>query len=185
MEDKRTEQHDLTPREKSAIFALAGGIIPDWITCFIAGHEKSTTDVQNQLGLKSNVSRWKHSNKVTKFYEECRERLNNYNQNETAPDNSNITDTNTGNNNTDSKHSKRGRKGGFIDYASPDNQTAKLNEIINTASNAGEALDALKVIISTQRADRDGAKEQKQVRAYLPKNCSSCLFYAKAKEKQG
>ena len=76
------------------------------------------------------------------------------------------------------------RKGArIIDYTNPENQTRKLNELINTASDAGEALDALKVIIQGQKADRDAAKEGKTVRAYLPVMCSGCPLYEKAAAK--
>ena len=82
--------------------------------------------------------------------------------------------------------SDAGRKGArIIDYTNPENQTRKLNELINTASDAGEALDALKVIIQGQKADRDAAREQKTVRAYLPVMCSGCPLYEKAAAKGG
>lgn len=71
----------------------------------------------------------------------------------------------------------------FVDYSSPAAQQAKLNELVNTASDPGEALDALKVIIQGQKADREAAKEGRVQRVYLPISCDSCPLYAKARKK--
>ena len=71
----------------------------------------------------------------------------------------------------------------FVDYSSPAAQRAKLNELINTASDPGEALDALKVIIQGQRADREAAKEGRVNRVYLPLTCDSCPMYQKARKR--
>ena len=71
----------------------------------------------------------------------------------------------------------------IVDYSDPANQARKLNELVNTANDPGDALDALKVIIQGQKADRDAAREQKTVRAYLPLSCNSCPFLEKARKK--
>ena len=71
----------------------------------------------------------------------------------------------------------------FVDYSDPANQRRKLNELVNKASDPGEALDALKVIISGQRDDKQAAKERRQVAAYLPICCNDCPLYQKARKK--
>ena len=71
----------------------------------------------------------------------------------------------------------------FVDYSSPAAQQAKLNELVNTADDPGEALDALKVIIQAQKADREAAREGRTVRAYLPQACTDCPMYQKARKK--
>jgi len=70
-----------------------------------------------------------------------------------------------------------------VDYTNPKNQADKLNELINTADDPSEALDALKVIISSQRADKESAKQGRQVRTYIPINCTDCPLYQGVKEK--
>lgn len=71
----------------------------------------------------------------------------------------------------------------FVDYSDPRAQRDKLNQLVNTADDPGEALDALKVIISSQKADREAAKEGKVARAYLPETCDACPLYQKARKK--
>ena len=71
----------------------------------------------------------------------------------------------------------------FVDYSSPAAQQAKLNELVNTASDPGEALDALKVIIQGQKADREAAKEGRVQRVYLPISCEACPLYQNARKK--
>lgn len=70
-----------------------------------------------------------------------------------------------------------------IDYSDPANQARKLNELVNSADDPGEALDALKVIISTQKADREAARDKKAVGAYVPITCYDCPLYLEAKNK--
>lgn len=70
---------------------------------------------------------------------------------------------------------------GTIDYTDPKKQKEKLNEIINTAKDSGEALDALKVIISGQKQDAEAAKNNKVQRFYTPLQCRDCPLYQKEK----
>lgn len=76
----------------------------------------------------------------------------------------------------------RAKVKGEIDYTDPDKQKEKLNEIINTAKDSGEALDALKVIIAGQRNDQDAAKQNKVQRFYTPMKCRECPLYRDAKK---
>lgn len=70
-----------------------------------------------------------------------------------------------------------------IDYSVPSNQIAKLNEIINGASDPAEALDALKVVIGKQG---ELAPEKKtfgqQIRTYLPLKCQACPLYQEKRD---
>ena len=79
--------------------------------------------------------------------------------------------------------SKRGPgSAAFVDYGRPENQMKKLNELINQADDPGEALDALKVVISRQEAlapeKRTAASKH---RVYLPLRCETCPLYQKEK----
>ena len=63
------------------------------------------------------------------------------------------------------------------DFTNPENQKRLLNELINSATDPHDKLDAVKVIISGQRDDRQAAREQKQVRFYLAQRCTECPLY--------
>ena len=72
-------------------------------------------------------------------------------------------------------------RAGIIDFTNPENQKRRLNQIVSKASTTGEALDALKIIIQTQRDDRQAAHDQQRPRYYLPMRCEVCPLYEKAK----
>lgn len=72
---------------------------------------------------------------------------------------------------------------GMIDFSIPENQRKKLNQLINTATDPGEALDALKLIISKQNELAPEERRESPVRVYLPLSCQDCPLYKKAKAK--
>lgn len=82
------------------------------------------------------------------------------------------------------REERRGRprrdKTGPDDYSDPRNQTKLLNEIIKGSDDNKEKIDALKLIMQGQKDDRDGARNQKQVRFYLPLTCDICPLRLKA-----
>ena len=80
---------------------------------------------------------------------------------------------------------KRIEYAGMTDYTDPDMQKRKLNEIINKAADSGEALDALKVIIQSQKNDQDAAKDNQVQRFYTPIQCRDCPLYQEKKSKLG
>ena len=173
---------DTTLREKAAIFALAAGYLKTWKECYIAAYPTAEIDAENLRSLPSIVTRWKNIPAVIAEFERARKYLEN-------------RDLDTEDKVRASIQHEKGETGGnerskgalekraFVDFSRPENQTAKLNELVNTADDTGEALDALKVIIATQKADRDAAKEGRVVRAYLPISCTDCPLYEKARKK--
>jgi len=189
-------QQKATDREKIALFALAAGIIPDTKTAYILSRDTPVDEARDLSAASSTASRWKTRDEITKVYEE----FTRYFIDRDAKNRAIGRDEERARLEQESNQSNpddNGQKGGgnvrakgrdnplFVDYSNPVNQSRKLNEIINRAGDAGEALDALKVIISTQRADRDAAKDNKIVRAYLPHNCHACPLYQCAREKGG
>lgn len=74
------------------------------------------------------------------------------------------------------------RRAAGIDYTDPVAQKAKLNEIIASAKDSGEALDALKVIISGQKDDKQAAKDNQIQRFYTPLQCKECPLYLAKKK---
>ena len=73
-------------------------------------------------------------------------------------------------------------RAGLIDFSIPENQRRKLNEIINGTADAGEALDALKLIISKQNELTPEVRREPMVRAYVPLRCYSCPLYIEKKK---
>lgn len=178
----------ISNRERVALFALAAGQIINWREAYIIANQNPENDVKKQTALNSTVSRWKGREEIQTAYktavaavvamkasqaEETQKQAARIDTDETGPGDSERTET------------KKGRPaGGPVDYSDPAQQTRKLNELVNTATDPGEALDALKVIIQSQRADREAAREGRRVQFYTPLRCRDCPLYAKARAKR-
>ena len=169
----------LTEREKAAIRLHVFGAVEDWRLLYEIAGGKGTDRPRT---LSHYVSQWNTSAKVQaeinaqqreKYAtdEALKERLLEEIKNEGRKE------VETGGN----EAPKRQKKG--ADYTNPNEQKKLLNDLINQTNDPGEKLDALKVIISGQRDDRQAAKEGRQVRAYLPITCKECPIYAKEAER--
>jgi hypothetical protein len=185
-----------TDREKAIVFALAGGIIPDTKTAYLLSRDAPVDYNRDSIALPSIATRWRQREDIARLYEEFTRYFIDRDAKQRAigreEERARLEQESNQSNPDEPGQRARGNvrtKGQenplFVDYSNPVNQSRKLNEIINKAGDAGEALDALKVIISTQRADRDAAKDNKVVRAYLPHNCHACPLYHAAHEKGG
>lgn len=173
---------DTTLREKTAIFALAAGYIKTWQQCYIAAYPDRENDAENLRSLPSIVSRWKSSPAIRNEFERAQKYMQNRDL-DTKDKVRAIIQQEKGETGDNERTKGTPQKRAFVDFSRPENQTAKLNELVNTADDTGEALDALKVIIATQKADRDAAKEGRVVRAYLPISCTDCPLYERARKK--
>lgn len=76
-----------------------------------------------------------------------------------------------------SRESGKNAAPGFVDYSIPANQIRKLNELVNTATDPGEVLDALKVILNKQ-GEIAPPQQDKPMRFYLPLSCKECHLKA-------
>ena len=176
----------VTEREKAVIFALAAGGIDTWEKAYLLSRNYSIEEAEQLKSIKPTVTRWKQRPDIVTIYnnaaavlkakedrikEEARQMMKEEGRTEEE-------ETGPADNNRTQK-----RKTARIDYSDPKAQTDKLNELINTADDPGEALDALKVIISTQKADREAARSQKSVIYYRPIRCNQCKLYQKAGKK--
>lgn len=168
----------ITEREKAAIRLHIYGGVNDWRLLFVmAGGEGPGS----ATGLASYVSKWKQSPKIKQEIADLtrqkaledeatiRREIERYEREGKKTDEG-----------VESLRPERETKKG-LDFYDPVNQKKLLNDLINTAKDPDEKLDALKIITATQRDDRQAAKEGRQVRAYLPLNCSDCPLYLKAK----
>ena len=167
----------LTPGEIAAAYYHVYGGCDDWTLLYAIADGRK--DKQVYEINRTSVSRWRNMEKITGLVEKLkieRDRAKSGpGENETADKGQ------AGSERTEKGPNLKSSK--FVDYSSPAAQQAKLNELVNTADDPGEALDALKVIIQSQKADRDAAKEGRVQRVYLPVSCDSCPLYAKARKK--
>lgn len=165
----------LTDRERAAIYWHIFGGVDDWKALYLAALDEPYTGPEKNLS--DFASKWKRTPKIQAYIETVREsrfkilqaaRQKGIEEGRAAVLDNVHTETETG-----------ARSTKFVDYSDPANQARKLNELINTADDPGEALDALKVIMQAQKADREAAKDNKIARYYLPLQCSGCPLLEK------
>ena len=166
---------NLSEREKAAIHLHIYGGVNNWPLLYRIAVPDSFPD-ESLKGLSDLASKWKRSPKIQTYLQTVQEQKFLYEQKIKA------AAIEAGDNvRTNSDMSTQKEKN--IDYSDPANQARKLNELVNSADDPGEALDALKVIISTQKADREAARDKKAVGAYVPITCYDCPLYLEAKNK--
>lgn len=176
--EKERNIKPLTDAEKIVLNAAANVDRPDWVNLFKFAHPESKAKDINSI-----VTRWKQKPRVKEYYTKL---LNDkYTQLEQAREEGRQEERrkkNDGNNETRNGATTT-QEDKVIDYSDPREQKKKLNELVNTASDPKEALDALKTIIASQKDDKEAAKEKKQIQAYLPVKCKSCVLYNEALKK--
>lgn len=175
----------LTDREKAAIYMHVFGGVDNWQQLYAIADSGNGTIDQASITNKY-PSRWKNTPKIQEYIKTLERKkydlLRDEREKGFQEGKDNVLNSVHNNSENGTNVPKRST---FVDYSNPENQTRKLNELVNSASDPGEALDALKVIIQGQKADREAAKEQKTVRAYLPQTCDNCPLYLKARKKVG
>lgn len=165
---------ELSLKDKVAVKSLVYGIVQNWSDAFKIAYDGTQKDIDKIKYLPTIVSRWKRSPKIQDFYNDC---LYQYKQQkQTLIEQYLREEGNQEKGKGESIHTKRG-KTALVDFSNPTNQMQKLNELVNNSDDVGETLDALKVIISSQKADRESAREGKQVKVYLPITCNECPLY--------
>jgi hypothetical protein len=183
------KRQPITHRERVALFALAAGYIENWTDCYIAASQENEETTRRRGGLNTTVQRWKARTDIRDAFQAAKNNLFEHDEQirriyqselDARGDNDNREDGTGGSVRTEERATGKRRT---VDYLNPENQAAKLNELVNRADSTGETLDALKVIIATQKADRDAARDGKQVKCYVPISCDSCPLYEKARKK--
>lgn len=169
---------ELTEREQAAIrlYLFENEEISP-VKLYRMAYAGSLKEVDSLKDLPASASRWLRSKKVSKYLDEQRAILNDRKAKERMKIESEVTariqaSADTG------KHTVPG----FVDYSDPKAQLAKLNELINTASDPGEALDAMKVLLSKQAELAPAREPEKVSRFYRPLCCDQCPLYAMAGE---
>lgn len=172
---------ELTPREKNALFGLASGFLDNWTECYIIAYDGPAEKVKTQTALNTSVSRWKNSAIVQREFELITERIE---RTKKAEREKIVRESDKGReNSTHTETAKPAQIDKYTDFSKPENQFKKLNELVNTATDSAETLDALKVIMSAQKADREAARDGKVVKCYIPITCKDCKLYQKAAKK--
>ena len=183
------KRQPITHRERVALFALAAGYIENWTDCFIVASQENEDTTRRRGGLNTTVQRWKARTDIRDAFQAAKNNLFEHDEQirriyQAELDEKGGKDNgNDGTGDNERPEIRRGSRRGTIDYLNPENQAAKLNELVNKSESAGETLDALKVIIATQKADRDAARDGKQVKCYVPMSCDICPLYEKARKK--
>ncbi len=164
----------LTPREEAAVrLYLYEGEDLSPVFVYKLAHRGSLEEVEHLADIAASASRWIRSKKVLQYMNEQRAIFNDRRDKERMKIESEVTariqaSADPG------KHTVPG----FVDYSQPSAQLAKLNELINTASDPGEVLDAMKVLLSKQAELAPARAPEKQQRFYLPLCCTECHIKA-------
>lgn len=167
----------LTPHELAAIYLHVYGGVSDWPQLYAIADGIKNLDNIN----RSTVYKWKCSAKIVELIRDLERKKQDTIDNAVNKALEQIKGNEGGNIRTDIENGPKKAK--IVDYSDPMNQARKLNELVNTATDPGEALDALKVIMQAQKSDREAAREQRVVRAYLPLTCSECPYLEKARKR--
>lgn len=177
----------ITDREKAAILAYNLGILPDAKTAYFVAEDKAVKDIP-QKALKSMISKWINSPKFTQFDDYVNRLLADRDSDarrrgrQEAEKRMQQGDARNEEEAGRSDHAET-QPGKTVDYYDPANQRKQINRIIQEASDDPKTqLDAIKAIQQTQRDDRQAARDQKQVKSYLPLRCLSCPLYTKARK---
>lgn len=180
-----------TDRERAALAALVLGIVDNWPDCYAIATDRSRAEFDRLADKNAPVSRWKNAARIVKAYKDMQNLIADQRAAARAEG------YQKGVQETRQKVDEEGRSNGvsadgqpaktlaLVDYSDPNNRKRLYNEVIRDAkSDPKTRLDAAKVFEQIQRDDKQAAREQKQVRAYLPLNCSDCPLYQKAREKR-
>ena len=167
----------ITLREMSAVrlhIYMDGDISPTVL--YRVAHPGSIETVEAISDLPAVSSRWWRSRKIQDFfavekahYEARRDAERNRIEAETI-------------NRIQAERAGHMDKSGLIDYSIPENQRAKLNELVNGASDPRDALDALKAMIQRQQDIAPVERKGNPVQYYRPLRCGECPLYLKEKK---
>ena len=189
---KVLKQKKITTPEIAALHMVVFAGEENWNKVFAAAAGEDYEECKGFNRLPQYASMWRHSQKVKNELQRLELVRDAMLQEERARAFEDGVQSAEGNFNTETEARIRLDKGkkkeaysGMVDYTDPDMQKRKLNEIINKAADAGEALDALKVIIQGQRNDQEAAKDNQVQRFYTPIQCRDCPLYQEKKESLG
>lgn len=178
-----TLSKNINTRELAALYYAVYANIDDWTEIYCIASDKEQDKPQGIKYLASMVSRWKNSDKIQKALTQIRDQktLNEHKQKTIWEQEREQT--------AESERKEKQPKKPIqpvIDYSNPENRKQLYNEVIRDAEDDPKTrLDAAKVFEQIQRDDKQAAREQKQVRSYLPLLCANCPLYQAKRAKMG
>ena len=182
----RTPIFNIIPEfERAAIALHILDGVKDWELLYLIAIGKNPNENNQIRDIRTKVRNWRDKHQTQLLLEDMQTRFQRIatDAQKQAENGPNSENQDKGRENVPTNTNKQNTGGKLVDYSDPANQRNKLNELVNTADDPGDALDALKVIISGQRDDKQAAREGRQVRAYLPLLCYECPLY-QAREKK-
>ena len=166
----------ISEREKAVLYYHVFGNVDDWKLLYNLADDRKTEITPKFIDTL--VSKWKNSIKVVTFLQELYKLKADHDAQEREKgrkeERQRIENT---------ERTEREEKKGVsitVDYSDPENRKRLYNEVIRKAGDDPKTqLDAAKMFEQIQRDDKQAAREQKQVRAYLPLLCHDCPLYQK------
>lgn len=168
---------ELTIREIAAARLFVYGLESSPAKLYTIAHAGSLEAVEGFSALAANASHWLYSARIQDFIQKERAALDARRDQERRTIEAEVLAR---------VHAQRDGSvtdAGQIDYSDPRNQLRKLNTLINSSKDAGETLDALKVMIAKQSDLAPEKKTEPPVRVYVPLSCHECPLYKDAKAK--
>ena len=172
----------LTEREKAALIMYVYGYCQDWRELYAIAVDTSHDLALRDINIAVYASRWKNTAKVREFLAKEKERREIWLGKERERIAGEVREQ--VDNSVCTEKEKRTRTTNYIDYSDPDNRKQLYNRVIAAADDDPKTqLDAAKMFEQIQRDDKQAAREQRQVRAYLPITCDTCPLYQRAKKR--
>ena len=172
---------NLSDREKAVLYYHVYSGVDDWQKLYAIADTDPNPPTGNTLNTL--VSRWKRSEKVR----DCLEAIQKQKADHDADERNKGKEEEREKIERDfergeSDEPTNGNK--IVDYSDPENRKRLYNQVIKQAKDDPRTqLDAAKMFEQIQKDDKQAAREQKQVRAYLPLMCHDCPLYQKEREK--
>lgn len=171
------KKNDLTIREQAAALLFVYGIETSPARLYAVAHPGSLEAVAALSDVNASASRWLRNKKVQEFVRKEKAALDADRARERMAIEAETLER------VDAAKDHTLAMEGMVDYSDPRNQLRKLNSLINGSKDAGETLDALKVMIAKQSELAPEKRTDRAVRVYLPLACGECPLYKQEKTK--
>ena len=169
-------KNELTIRERAAALLFVHGIETSPAKLYAVAYRDSLEAVEALSDISGTASRWIRSKRMREFIQKEAAALDARRAQERKGMEAEIIAR------LQARTDRSLDGAGLVDYSLPANQLRKLNALINGSKDAGEALDALKVMIAKQTELAPEKKTEKPVRYFRPLVCGDCVLYQMAGE---
>ena len=168
-------KNELTIRERAAALLFVHGIETSPAKLYAVAYRDSLEAVEALSDISGTASRWIRSKRMQEFIQKEAAALDARRAQERKGMEAEIIAQ------LQARTDRSLDGAGLVDYSLPANQLRKLNSLINGSKDAGEALDALKVMIAKQTELAPEKKTEKPVRYFRPVDCKDeCPLYQMA-----